>query len=130
MENADRDVEPVPELDALIHEFVASGFAPDGAYIDDDRPSPHHGHGHGSDGVRRFTYRGHAVQVVTHYAVTIDGEPWAGHLAVQDDGTVTYHGLPQYVVPSAVDLLRRVIDASYEAPQAVRDAIRAAGEED
>jgi hypothetical protein len=51
-----------------------------------------------------------------------------GQIAVHLDGTVTYHGLPQYVVPSAVDLVRGVIDTSYEAPPDVLDAIHATQE--
>ena len=87
------------------------------------------GHEHGGDGARRFAYRGHEVAIVTHYEVTIDGTRWDGTIMVNLDGTVTYHGLPQYVVPSAVDLLRGVIDTTYEAPEDVREAIRAAREE-
>ena len=32
-------------------------------------------------------------------------------MGVADDGTVHYHGLPNYADGSAVDLLRRLIDA-------------------
>lgn len=117
--------EPVEELDALIRAFAASGYAPSGAEIPDDHAA--HGHGHGA-GVRRLDYRGHAIEIVTTYQVTIDGEPWEGQIDVGSDGTVTYHGLPQYVVPSAVDLIRSVIDTAYETPEAVRQAIRAADE--
>jgi hypothetical protein len=131
MEGTEPSPDPVPELDALIEDFAASGYAPGGAELDDDHPSPHgHDHGHGTHGnVRRFEYRGHQVEIETHYAVTIDGEPWRGEMSVRLDGTVTYHGLPQYAVPSAVDLVRGVIDTAYEAPEDVRDAIRAAREE-
>ena len=132
-ENAEPSPEPVEELDALIQGFVESGYAPAGAELDDDHPPAHgngHGHGRGAEaGVRRFDYRGHEVEIITHYEVTIDGEPWDGHMVVRVDGTVTYHGLPQYAVPSAVDLLRGVIDTAYEAPEDVLEAIRAAREE-
>jgi hypothetical protein len=128
MEASEPRDEPVEELDSLIRDFAESGYQPSGAEIEDDHPDEHD-HGHGADGsVRRFEYRGHEVEIVTHYEVTIDGEPWPGQIAVQLDGTVTYHGLPQYVVPSAVDLVRGVIDTSYEAPPDVLDAIRAAQE--
>jgi hypothetical protein len=79
--------------------------------------------------VREFEHRRHAVRIVTHYEVTIDGEPWEQPMEVHNDGTVTYHGLPQYVVPSAVDLVRAVIDNSYEVPDEIRDTVRAAQEE-
>jgi hypothetical protein len=130
MEGTEPSPEPVQELDALIEDFAESGYAPAGAELEDDQ-SPPHGHGHGAHGgVRRFEYRGHRVEIETHYEVTIDGEPWRGEMSVRLDGTVTYHGLPQYAVPSAVDLLRGVIDTAYEAPEDVREAIRAAREEE
>lgn len=118
------DSEPADHLEALIRRFSESGYAPEGADIEDDHARDG-GHDHGGD-VRRFEYRGHTVEIATHYAVAIDGQPWEGHLAVHHDGTVTYHGLPQYAVPSAVELLQAVIDTTYEAPEAVRAAIEAA----
>jgi hypothetical protein len=131
MEYTESGPEPVEELDELIRGFAESGYVPDGAEVEGDQPHTHdHGHGHGTDGsVRRFEYRGHEVEIVTHYEVTIDGERWEGQMVVRVDGTVTYHGLPQYAVPSAVDLVRGVIDTGYEAPAEVLDAIRAAREE-
>ena len=113
------------ELDSLAAAFAARGFAPDGAEL------AHAGHepGHGP-AVRRFEHRGHRVEIVTHYEVTIDGKPWDRHLGVLDDGSVTYHGLPQYAVPSAVDLIRAVIDFEEDAPDDLRAAFRAAQEED
>ena len=33
------------------------------------------------------------------------------HLGVGNDGNVHYHGLPNYSEASAIDLMRRVIDA-------------------
>ena len=129
MEGSDPRPEPVEELDVLIERFAESGYAPDGADLEDDG-GHEHGPGHGEHGdVRRFEYRGHAVEIETHYQVAIDGKPWEGHLAVHNDGTVTYHGLPQYAVPSAVELIEAVIDTTYEAPEAVRAAIEAAREE-
>jgi len=119
------------ELDRLAEAFAARGFEPDGAELahaghDDDHEA---GLGHGS-AVRRFEHRGHRVEIVTHYEVTIDGKPWDRHLGVLDNGSVTYHGLPQYAVPSAVDLIRAVIDYEEDAPDDLRAAFRAAqGEE-
>jgi hypothetical protein len=85
-------------------------------------------HGHG-DTVRRFRHRGHDVEIVTHYDVTIDGKPWERHLGVLNDGSVVYHGLPQYAVPSAVDMIRTVIDYQEDTPEDLRAAFRAAQEE-
>lgn len=125
------------DLDKLAADFAARALEPDGAELEDDRPAATHtpGHtqpgatqGHGG-GVRRFTHRGHVVEIVTRYEVTIDGEPWDRHLEVLDDGSVTYHGLPQYAIPSAVDLIRHVIDYEEDTPEDLRDAFRAAREE-
>jgi hypothetical protein len=113
-------------LDELLRRFVDNGCAPTGAQIEGDGPS----HGHEAQvSVREFVYRGHRVRIATHYEVTIDGQPWRQTIHVQNDGNVMYHGLPQYVVPSAVDLIRGVIDHSYEAPKEIRAAVRAAREE-
>jgi hypothetical protein len=125
------------DLDELIRQFEASGYAPQGADVDEAAPPSHGPHGHGAHGhgpagdpaVRRFEHRGHDVEIVTRYAVTIDGASWEQPMQVHNDGTVTYHGLPQYVVPSAVDLVRAVIDNSYEAPAEIRDAVRSAEDE-
>ena len=56
-------------------------------------------------------------------------DSWNQHLEVMPDGSVTYHGLPQYAVPSAVELLRTVIEYGYELPEDLREAFRAAREE-
>jgi hypothetical protein len=90
-------------LDKLAADFAARAFEPDGAELEDDQPAAPHGpshpqpgatHGHG-EGVRRFTHRGHLVEIITRYEVTIDGEPWDRHVEGLDDGSVTYHGLPR-----------------------------------
>lgn len=126
------------ELDKLAADFAARGYEADGAELEKDQPAATHGHGHDqpaathghAEGVRRFTHRGHDVEIVTRYQVTIDGELWDQHVEVLDDGSVTYHGLPQYAVPSAVDLIRKVIDYQEDAPEDLRAAFRAAREEE
>jgi hypothetical protein len=126
------------DLDKLAADFAARGYAADGAELEKDQQATAHGHGddqpaatHGhGEGVRRFTHRGHAVEIVTRYEVAIDREPWDQHLEVLDDGSVTYHGLPQYAVPSALDLVRKVIDYQEDAPEDLRAAFRAAREEE
>lgn len=81
-------------------------------------PDPEHtGHepgGHGEPGtttsVREATHDGHEIRIETTYRITVDGRPLIGHLEVLDNGSVHYHGLPNYTVPSAVDMVRLVID--------------------
>jgi len=113
------------DLDKLAAEFADRGYVIDG--VEHHHENPTHGHG---EGARRFTHRGHEVEIVTHYRVTIDGEPWEQHVEVLDDGSVTYHGLPQYAIPSAVDLIRRLIDYEEDMPDDLREAFRAAREEE
>ena len=72
-----------------------------------------HGHDdHEMVSVREAMHRGKHIVVKTHYEVTIDGEPLGAHLGVSNDGTVHYHGLPNYAFASMMDLVRKVIDAS------------------
>jgi hypothetical protein len=124
------------DLDELIGAFVESEYTPDGAEIEGEQGHGHgehgeHGHGHeAGPSVREFEYRGHSVRIVTHYEVTIDGEAWTGPIHVLPDGNVVSHTLPQYLVPSAVDLISAVIDETYEAPEEVRAAIDAAREDE
>ena len=123
------------ELDKLAADFAARNYEPEGAEVTDDQPPATDPHGHHrpaathGTGVRRFTYRGHEIEIVTRYEVRIDGDAWDQHLEVLQDGSVTYHGLPQYAVASAVDLIRTVIDYEEDAPEDLRAAFRAAREE-
>jgi hypothetical protein len=70
--------------------------------------SPHPG-GHSS--IRTAEHRGHTIEIRTTYDVRIDGEPLEAHMSVSDNGSVHYHGLPNYAEASAVDLMKRVIDS-------------------
>lgn len=126
------------DLDKLAADFAARGYEPDGAALETDGPPAAHAHGHPHPvpthqhgaGVRRFAHRGHNVEIVTRYTVTIDGDQWDQHVEVLQDGSVTYHGLPQYALPSAVDLIRKVIDDEEDTPEDLRAAARAAREEE
>lgn len=126
MEGTEPRPERVDELDTLIERFAESGYAADGAEVPHERLL-HVDHDH--DGGRRVQYRGHEIEILTHYEITIDGERWDGRVTPRLDGTVTYHGLPQYAAPSAVELMEAVIDTTYEAPEPVRAAIEAARED-
>lgn len=67
-------------------------------------------HDHQSVSVRTAEHNGHTIQIETTYRILIDGEEFPDPIHVQDDGTVHYHGLPQYSTASAVDLLKIVVD--------------------
>jgi hypothetical protein len=66
------------DLDKLAADFAARGYEPDGAELEKDKPTATHTHGHDQpaathghgEGVRRFTHRGHEVEIVTRYEVT------------------------------------------------------------
>ena len=68
-------------------------------------------HSHGLPSVRTAEHNGHTIEIRTTYDVRIDGQPMEAHLGVGNDGNVHYHGLPNYSEASAIDLMRRVIDA-------------------
>lgn len=67
------------------------------------------GHDH-SPSVRQEHYKGHHIVVKTTYEVTIDGKTFAAPLDVSNAGTVQYHGMPNVGFPSALDLLKCIID--------------------
>lgn len=83
----------------------------------------HGGHDHGDPetaaSVREATHHGHKIRIETTYKITIDAKPLEGHMEVLDNGSVHYHGLPNYAVPSAVDLVKLVIDHFGTEPPAV-----------
>ena len=66
--------------------------------------------------VRRFAHNGRTVEIETHYRITIDGVEFPDHIHVADNGTVHYHGLPQYSTPSAIDLVRRIVGRLSDTP--------------
>lgn len=66
--------------------------------------------------VRSFDSPLGRVDIETRYVVRINGELFPDALLVTDDGTVHYHGLPQYAAPSAVELMKRVVDQMTAGP--------------
>lgn len=60
--------------------------------------------------VREDDYRGHHIVIYTTYRIEVDGHPVTGHLGVTNDGRVHYHAVPNLSFPSAIDLVRRLID--------------------
>ncbi|MEU7825720.1 hypothetical protein [Catellatospora sp. NPDC049111] len=94
-----------------------------GGYGLPDPSTAGHGHAHGVDGVstsvRTAVHRGREIRIETTYKITIDGKPLEGGLEVLDNGAVHYHGLPQYALPSAIDMCKRVLDYFGTEPPAV-----------
>jgi hypothetical protein len=71
-------------------------------------------HEHAAESVREATYKGHHIRIVTTYRIEVDGVPITGHLLVTNGGTVHYHAIPNQEFPSAVDMVKRIIDLSPE----------------
>ncbi len=74
-------------------------------HIGVEHPVSHHG-----PSVRRFRHAGRNIEIETTYRITVDGEPFADTLHVDPDGSVHYHGLPQYGTFSAVELVKAIVD--------------------
>ena len=81
------------------------------AVLASHQESPPLTHPGGHPSVRTAVHNGHTIEIRTTYDIRIDGEPLEAHVSVSDIGSVHYHGLPNYAEASAVDLMRRVIDA-------------------
>jgi hypothetical protein len=65
---------------------------------------------HDHSSVRRVEHAGHRLEIYTHYRILIDGQEFPDPINVADDGTVHYHGIPQYSAPSAVDLVKVIAE--------------------
>ncbi len=72
------------------------------------RRGEHAGH---LETVREAEHRGHRIVVRTTYVIEVDGMPVEGHLGVTNDGRVHYHPVPNLSFPSAVDMVRQLIDS-------------------
>jgi len=69
------------------------------------------GHEHGLESIRTATHCGHEIVIKTCYEITVDGKPLAPHMSVNDDGSLNTHALPEYTFSSAVDVVKKIIDA-------------------
>jgi hypothetical protein len=70
----------------------------------------HESHHHGTSTVREISYRAHTIRVVTSYEIEVDGHPVTGHVLVTNEGTLHYHAIPNQEFPSALDMVKRMID--------------------
>jgi hypothetical protein len=71
------------------------------------------GHAHGSgdlSSMRYASYRGHQITVRTTYEITVDGQPFAIQVTVDNNGRVHYHGLPTRDFASIIGLVQKAID--------------------
>jgi len=73
--------------------------------------------GHGSaTSIRRASHLGRQIELHTTYEIFLDGEPVHEQIMALDDGTVHYHGLPNYSFHSALELVRRIVERSMTTP--------------
>jgi hypothetical protein len=76
--------------------------------------SHEHGHGnhrHGVRTLRQADHKGHHIEVVTSYEIQVDGRRLDALLNVDNDGRVTCHAVPNYISFSALDVVKRLVDA-------------------
>ena len=60
--------------------------------------------------VRTAEHKGRHIEIVTSYEISIDGKPVHFHASVGDDGMLRCHESPYAQLPSAVDLVRHLLD--------------------
>lgn len=94
------------DLDAVLPAGHAHAAAGDAGHAHGE------GHEHGSmESVRTASHCGHEIVIKTCYEITVDGKSLAQHLSLGDDGILHTHSLPEYGFSSAVDLVKKVIEA-------------------
>jgi hypothetical protein len=86
--------------------------------VSDTGAHAHGGHDHGGgpsrrsmESVRTASHCGHEIVIKTSYDITVNGQSLAAHLSVNDDGSLHTHALPEYAFSSAVDVVKKIIDA-------------------
>jgi len=74
-------------------------------------PSEHeHGGGENIETVREDDYEGRHIVIRTTYHIEVNGKPFQGQLALDNEGRVHCHALPNYQFASAVEMVQRLID--------------------
>ena len=71
----------------------------------------HGGHAHSMESVRTATHCGREIVIRTCYEITVDGKPLSSHLSVDDQGNLHTHALPEYSFSSAVDVVKKIVEA-------------------
>src|SRR5947208_317895 len=60
--------------------------------------------------IREVDYKGHHVVIRTTYEIEVDGHSVMGHIDLDNEGQLAYHGLPNMNFDSAVQLVESLID--------------------
>lgn len=74
---------------------------------------PEHKHQEEFATLRESCYRGKEIRIETTYRIMIDNQPLTVHTSVSNDGSVHCHSLPNYSFPSAIEMVRRLVDRSF-----------------
>ena len=79
-----------------------------------DLGSGGHGHGHGHavaiSTEREAMHAGCHIRVKTTYEISVNGQPFAGHVVVGNDGQMYTHACPYTDFPSAIDMMKHLVD--------------------
>jgi hypothetical protein len=70
-----------------------------------------HHHGAGVRTLRSADHKGHRIEVITTYEIQVDGRRLEVMLMVDNEGRVSCHAVPNYISFSAMDVVKRLIDA-------------------
>ena len=67
-------------------------------------------HHHKLESVREANHEGHHIVIRTKYTILVDDKPMVTPLHIANNGQLRCHALPNYSFPSAVDLVKQLID--------------------
>jgi hypothetical protein len=75
-------------------------------------PHPHHHHEDGGsiESLREDEYKGHQISIRTTYRIQVDGKTLWAPLGLDNGGQLHCHSLPNYQSPSAIEMVKRLID--------------------
>lgn len=65
---------------------------------------------HPATSIREAEYKGHHIVIRTTYDIRVDRKRVMGHFSVGNNGQVHYHPIPNMRFPSAVDMVKQLID--------------------
>lgn len=71
---------------------------------------PEHKHQEEFATLRESCYRGKEIRIETTYKIMVDDQPFTVHTSVSNDGSVHCHSLPNYSFPSAMEMLKHIVD--------------------
>lgn len=70
----------------------------------------HQNHDHPLTSTRSLSHKGHHIEIVTTYEITIDGKKLRTHAMVDNEGKLWCHAIPYISFSSATEMVRNIID--------------------